>query len=122
MQPIEMVDAIARFTSQMGVTECAGYDADATAAYTQVKLDEADDLLGPGKIPDTWVRLPKDQWPAAWVGKYKDPVVQLQRNLYGHPKARHLWAKYAERKIMELGFGVAAPFECMYVHRGKSFC
>ena len=41
MQPIKVVGAIARFTEQMGVVDCAGFDADATAAYTQVTLDQA---------------------------------------------------------------------------------
>ena len=85
----------------MGVSDCAGFDADATAAYTQVTLAEADELLGPGEIPETWARLPKDQWQPGWEGRFTEPIVKLKRNLYGHPKAGHLWAKYAEQKILE---------------------
>eukprot|EP00971_Amphidinium_carterae_P132052 2615742-Amphidinium_carterae.1 len=39
----------------------------------------------------TWVRLPKDQWPAAWR-RMRDPVCPLVRALYGHPDAGGLAA------------------------------
>ena len=50
---------------------------DATQAYIQARID------GPDK-PRTWVRLPRQWWPAAWFdasGKpvYEDPVVRLVR-------------------------------------------
>eukprot|EP00969_Alexandrium_andersonii_P210888 9313904-Alexandrium_andersonii.AAC.1 len=46
-----------------------GQQADATQAYTQAKL---------GGTP-TWVRLPKHQWPKAWLDAgYVDPVVPLR--------------------------------------------
>ena len=50
--------------------------ADAVVAYTQSKL---------GGVP-TWVRLPRDQWPASWSSLH-DPVCPLTLALYGHPDA-----------------------------------
>ena len=49
--------------------------ADADPAYTQCKLGG----------PRTYVRLPDDAWPPEWRGRFKDPVVPLDKALYGHP-------------------------------------
>ena len=38
------------------------------------------------KCPDIWIRLPKHKWPKSW-SSMEDPVVPLERNLYGHPLA-----------------------------------
>ena len=67
---------------------CAGQAADAVSAYTQVKMEDAPKLL---KIPksecsDIGIRLPKHKWPKSW-SSMEDPVVPLERNLYGHPLA-----------------------------------
>ena len=40
---------------------------------------------------ETWVRIPKDRWPAEWVGKFRKPVVLLKLALYGHPGAGGYW-------------------------------
>eukprot|EP00971_Amphidinium_carterae_P210090 4167985-Amphidinium_carterae.1 len=50
--------------------------SDAAMAYIQATLQGI----------KTWVRLPKDQWPAAWR-RLRDPVCPLVRALYGHPDA-----------------------------------
>ena len=50
--------------------------ADAVQAYVQAKL----------KGDPTWVRLPREQWPASWQGM-RDPVCPLILALYGHPDA-----------------------------------
>ena len=34
--------------------------------------------------PDMWIRLPRRKWPESW-SSMEDPVVPLERNLYGHP-------------------------------------
>ena len=67
--------------------------SDARQAYTQARL------LG----PPTWVRLPKDQWPASWSAMH-DPVCILRLALYGHPDAGGYWEKHCEAKIAEVGF------------------
>ena len=65
---------------------CAGQGADAVSGYTQVKMEDSPSLL---KIPksgssDFWIRLPRHKWPKSW-SSMEDPVVPLERNLYGHP-------------------------------------
>ena len=36
--------------------------------------------------PDIWIRPPRHKWLKSWSG-IEDPVVLLERNLYGHPLA-----------------------------------
>ena len=64
---------------------CDGQAADAVSAYTQVKMEDAHKLLKIPKseCPDTWIRLPRHTWPERW-SSMEDPVVPLERNLYGH--------------------------------------
>ena len=52
----------------------AGMQCDAQQAYTQSRLGGN----------ETWVFLPRDQWPPEW-SKYRQPVVRLDLALYGHP-------------------------------------
>ena len=42
------------------------------------------------ECPDVWIRLPGHKWPKSW-SSMEDPVVPLERNLYGHPLAGLLW-------------------------------
>ena len=67
---------------------CAGQAADAVSAYSQVKMEDAPKLLKIPKseCPDIWIRLPRHKWPKSW-SSMEDPVVPLERNLYGHPLA-----------------------------------
>ena len=39
-----------------------------------------------------WIRLARHNWPKSWTN-IEDPVVPLQRNLYGHPFAGLLWER-----------------------------
>ena len=63
---------------------CAGQAADAVSAYTQVKMEDAPKLLKISKseCPDIWIRLPRHKWPKSW-SSLEDPVVPLERKLYG---------------------------------------
>ena len=67
---------------------CAGQAADAISAYTQVKMEDAPQLLKIPKseCPDICIPLPRHKWPKSW-SSMEDPVVPLERNLYGHPLA-----------------------------------
>ena len=67
---------------------CDGKAADAASAYTQVKMEDAHKLLKipQSECPDIWIRLPRHKWPESW-SRVEDPVVPLERNLYGHPLA-----------------------------------
>ncbi len=67
---------------------------DARRAYTQSFLR--------GCV--TWVALPTERWPKAWVGKYKNPICPLHLSLYGHPDAGGYWEKDCESRIKSLGF------------------
>ena len=55
-------------------------------------MEDAHKLLKIPKseCPDIWIRLPRHKWPKSW-SSMEDPVVPLERNLYGHPLARFLW-------------------------------
>ena len=53
--------------------------------------------------------------------KIEDPVVLLQRNLYGHPLAGLLWERQFEETLLELGWEKIPNWECMFVHRKQRF-
>ena len=44
-----------------------------------------------------------DKWPKSWA-IIEDPVVLLERNLYGHPLAGLLWERQFEEVLLELGW------------------
>ena len=84
-------------SSQMIISRlpgCAGQAADAVSAYSQVKTEDAPTLLKIPKseCPGIWIRLPKHKWPKS-SSSMEDLVVNLERNLYGHPLAGLLWEK-----------------------------
>ena len=105
MTAAEIMDIISR------LPWCAGQAADAVSAYTQVKVEDAPKLLKIPKseCPDIWIRLPRHKWPKSW-SSIEDPVVPLERNLYGHPLAGLLW----ERQSVGRRF---PHWECLFVHR-----
>ena len=47
--------------------------------------------------------LPKHKWPKSW-SSMEDPVVPLDRNLYGHHLAGLLWEKQFEKVLLEHGW------------------
>ena len=84
---------------------CAGLAADAVSAYTQVKMEDAQKLLKIPKseCPDIWIRLSRHKWPKSW-SSMEDPVVPLERNLYGHPLAGLLWERQIEKIPLQHGW------------------
>ena len=48
------------------------------------------------------MRLPRHKWPKTWAN-IEDPVVPLERNLYGHPLAGLFWERQFEEVLLELG-------------------
>ena len=56
------------------------------------------------QCPDIWIRLPKHKWPKSW-SNMEDPVVPLERNLYGHPLAGLSWEKQYEKVLFWNTFG-----------------
>ena len=97
---------------------CAGQAADAVSAYTQVKMEDAPKLLKIPKLecPDIWIRPPRHKWPKSW-SSMEDPVVPLERKLYGHPLAGLLCERQFEKAAIELGCRKVSNWECFLVHR-----
>ena len=95
---------------------CDGQAADAVSAYTQVNMEDAPKLLQIPKseCPDVWIRLPRRKWPKSW-SSMEDPVVLLERNLYGHPLAGLLWERQFEKVLLKHGWEKNSKFE----HREK---
>ena len=97
-------------TKVMGIISrlprCAGQAADAVSAYTQVKMDDAPKslIIPKSECPDIWIRLPRHKWPKSW-SSVEDPVVPLERNLYGHPLAGLLLERQFEKILLMYGFG-----------------
>ena len=101
---------------------CAGQAADAVSACSKVKMEDAPKLL---KIPkseclDFWIRLPKHKSPKSW-SSMKDPVVPLERNLYGHPLTGLLWERLFEKILLNYGWEKVSNWECLFVHREKGY-
>ena len=83
MTAAKLMDIISRLPG------CAGQAADAVSANTGVKMEDAHKLwkkIQKSECPDIWIRLPRHKWPKSW-SSMEDPVVPLERNLYGHPLA-----------------------------------
>ena len=49
----------------------------------------------------------------------EDPVVHLERNLYGHPLAGLLWERQFEKILLKHGWEKIPNWECLFVHREK---
>ena len=70
------------------------------------------------ECPDIWIRLPRHKWPKSW-SSMEDPVVSLERNLYGHPLAGLLWERQFENILLKHGWEKIPNWECLFVHREK---
>ena len=114
MTAAKIMDIISRLPG------CDGQAADAVSAYTQVKMENAPKLLKIPKseCPDIWIRLPRHKWPKSW-SSMEDPVVPLERNLYGHPLAGLLWEKQFEKILLKHGWEKIPNWECLFVHCQK---
>ena len=102
-----------------------GQAADAVSAYTQVKIEDAHKLLKISKseCPDIWIRLPRHEWPKSW-SSIEDPVLPLERNLYGHPSGRTIMGKAIWENRIKARLGEKFPTwnACSYtVKKGYSY-
>ena len=81
MTAAQVLDVISR------VPVCSGQASDAVSAYTQVEMKDAPEPLHLSEegYPKIWIRSPKAR-PPSW-DSIDDPVVPLERNLFGHPLA-----------------------------------
>ena len=99
---------------------CAGQAANAVSAYTQVKMEDAPTLfkIPKSECPDIWIRLPKHKWSKSW-SSMEDPLVPLERNLYGHPLAGLLWERLFEKVLLKCGWEKVPNWDCLFVNREK---
>ena len=99
MTAAKVMDVISRLPG------CSGQGADAVSACTQVIMEDAPKLLEIPKseCPDIWIRLPRHKWPNSWSST-EDPVVPLDRNLYGHPLAGLLCERQLEKVLLKHGW------------------
>ena len=49
----------------------------------------------------------------------EDPVVPLERNLYGHPLAALSWERQFGKILLQYGWEKVSIWECLFVHREK---
>ena len=49
----------------------------------------------------------------------EDPVVPLERNLYGHPLAGLSWERQCEKILLQYGWKKVSNWECLVVHCEK---
>ena len=114
MMAAKVMDIISRLPG------CAGQAADAASAYTQVKMEDAPKLLKIPKseCPDIWIRLPRHKWPKS-CSSIEEPVVPLDRNLYGHPLAGLLCERQFSKILLQHGWEKVSNWECFLVHREK---
>ena len=114
MTAAKIMDIISRLPG------CDGQAADAVSAYTLVKMKDAPKLLKIPKseYPNIWICLPRHKWPKSW-SSIEDPVVPLERNLYGHPLAGLLWGRQFEKILLQHGWEKVPNWECLFMHRQK---
>ena len=116
MTAAKVTDVISRLLG------CAGQAADTVSAFSQVKMEDAPKLLKipTSECPDIWIRLPRHKWPKSW-SSMEDPVVLLERNLYGHPLPGLLWERQFEKILLQHGWEKVSNWECLFVHREKGY-
>ena len=79
-------------------------------------------IIPKSECPEIWIRLPNTKWPKSW-SNMEDPVVPLERNLYGHPLSGLLWERQFEKIRVKYGWEEVPNWECLFVNREKElFC
>ena len=83
-------------------------------------MEDAHKLLKIPKseCPDIWIRLPRHKWPKSG-SSIEDPILPLERNLYGHPLAGLLWEKQFVKILLKHGWEKVSNWKCLFVHRLK---
>ena len=114
MTAAKIMDIISRLPG------CNGQAVDAVSAKTQVKWKILTNCLKIpiSECPDIWIRPPRHKWPKSW-SSLEDPVVPLERNLYGHLLAGLLWERQFEKILLKHGWEKIPNWECLFVHREK---
>ena len=60
-------------------------------------------------------------WPKSW-SSMEDPVVPLERNLYGHPLTGLSWERQFGKVLLEHVWRKVPSWECLCVNREKGLC
>ena len=87
------------------------YSGQMEDASTLVKIPKSE-------CPDIWIRLLELKLPKS-LSSMEDPIVPLERNLYGHPLAGLLWERQFEKILLRFGWEKDSNWECLLVHREK---
>ena len=74
-----------------------------------------EDAPAPLKLPksecsDMWIRPPRYKWPKSW-STIEEPVVRLDRNLYGHLLAGLLRKRQFEKFLQQYGWERAPTWD-----------
>ena len=77
-------------------------------------------IIPKSECPDIGIRLPRHKWPKS-LSSMEDPVVPLERNLYGHPLAGLLWERHFEKILLKHGWEKVSNWEYLFVHRQKGY-
>ena len=75
-------------------------------------------IIENSECPDIWIRLPKHKWPKSW-SSIEDPVVPLERNVYGHLLTGLLWEWQFEKIQLKYAWEMVSTCEWLFVHRQK---
>ena len=114
MTAAKIMDIISRLPG------CDGQAADAVSAYTQVKMEDAHKLFKfPNRSVQTFGFVYHDTNGLKSWSSMEDPVVPLERTMYGHPLAGLLWERQFEKILLKHGWEKIPNWACLFVHRGK---
>ena len=109
MTAAKVMDVISRLPG------CAGQAADAISPYNPCQKWKMHHHCWkfPNRNVQTFIctRLPRHEWPESW-SSMEDPVVLLERNLYGHPLAGLLWERQFEKVLLKHGWEKVSNWEC----------
>ena len=113
----EVMDVIARLPG------CDRQAPDAVSAYTQVQIGGCSQISKKSKIRMSRLfgYVFHDTHGQNHGGNFEDPVVPLERNLYGHPLAGLRWERQFEEALSEPGWEKIPNWECMFVNRKQAF-
>ena len=99
---------------------CSGQASDAVSAYTQVKKERrtrTSSSFG-RELSKDLDQSAESKTTTTLRDSIDDPVVPLERNLYGHPLAGLLMCRKYEKTIVEEGWrGEVSGWQCLYLHR-----
>ena len=71
------------------------------------------------ECPDIRIRLPKHKWPRSW-SRVEDPVVPLERNLYGHFLGGLSTERQLENVLLKHGWEKSSELGMIIVFRKHS--